>query len=137
MMAYHRVRVDRLEERVWKGEDVLETPSAQRPTYSDRLEGQEGGGKEQTENNLSPEEEEYVRGYSDLLAEMKGMWTDVDLTGSLEPPRDLFIDVRVLRDAGEVQTEYGSITLTRNSQFYVRQGDVERLIAQGYLQKLG
>lgn len=29
-----------------------------------------------------------------------------------------------------------SITLTKNSQFYVRQGDVERLIAQGYLQKL-
>lgn len=30
-----------------------------------------------------------------------------------------------------------AITLTKNSQFYVRQGDVERLIAQGYLQKLG
>lgn len=32
---------------------------------------------------------------------------------------------------------YRAITLTKNSQFYVRQGDVERLIAQGYLQKLG
>lgn len=29
-----------------------------------------------------------------------------------------------------------AITLTKNSQFYVRQGDVERLIAQGYLQRL-
>lgn len=29
-----------------------------------------------------------------------------------------------------------AITLTKNSQFFVRQGDVERLIAQGYLQKL-
>lgn len=29
-----------------------------------------------------------------------------------------------------------AINLTKNSQFYVRQGDVERLIAQGYLQKL-
>lgn len=29
-----------------------------------------------------------------------------------------------------------TINLTKNSQFYVRQGDVERLIAQGYLQKL-
>ena len=29
-----------------------------------------------------------------------------------------------------------AITLTKNSQFYVRQGDVERLIGQGYLQKL-
>ena len=30
-----------------------------------------------------------------------------------------------------------AITLKKNSQFYVRQGDVERLIAQGYLQRLG
>lgn len=30
-----------------------------------------------------------------------------------------------------------AINLTKNSQFYVRQGDVERLITQGYLQKLG
>jgi len=29
-----------------------------------------------------------------------------------------------------------AINLTKNSQFYVRQGDVERLIQQGYLQKL-
>ncbi|RMD44464.1 hypothetical protein DV735_g639, partial [Chaetothyriales sp. CBS 134920] len=89
------------------------------------------------ESSLSPEEEEYFRQYSDLLASFKGHWTDIDLTGSLEPPRDLFIDVRVLKDAGEIQTEYGTINLTKNSQFYVRQGDVERLIAQGFLQKLG
>lgn len=31
---------------------------------------------------------------------------------------------------------YRAINLTKNSQFYVRQGDVERLIAQGYLQRL-
>jgi hypothetical protein len=29
-----------------------------------------------------------------------------------------------------------AITLTKNSQFFVRQGDVERLISQGFLQKL-
>ncbi|KAF3346247.1 hypothetical protein VdG2_05506 [Verticillium dahliae VDG2] len=87
-------------------------------------------------DKLEELEEEYVRSYGDLLAAYKGQWTDIDLTGSLEPPRDLFIDVRVLKDAGEIQTEYGSITLTKNSQFYVRQGDVERLITQGYLQKL-
>lgn len=29
-----------------------------------------------------------------------------------------------------------SIALTKNSQYYVRQNDVERLIAQGYLQRL-
>jgi GINS complex subunit 1 len=66
-------------------------------------------GADGTSSSLSPEEEEYVRQYSDLLAAYKGQWTDIDLTGSLEPPQDLFIDVRVLKDAGEIQTEYGLV----------------------------
>lgn len=62
-------------------------------------------------SSLSPEEEEYFRLYGDMLAAYKGQWTDIDLTGSLEPPQDLFIDVRVLKDAGEIQTEYGYLSL--------------------------
>lgn len=65
------------------------------------------GNSDTNKNNLSPEEEEYVRKYSELLSTYTGQWTDIDLAGSLEPPRDLFIDVRVLKDAGEIQTEYG------------------------------
>ncbi|KGQ10925.1 DNA replication complex GINS protein PSF1 [Beauveria bassiana D1-5] len=114
LLAYHRTRTDKLEELVWDGSDVADLSGQQ-------VRDPGGGG------GLP---------YSDLLAAYKGQWTDVDLTGSLQPPRDLFIDVRVLKDAGEIQTEYGAINLTKNSQFYVRQGDVERLIAQGYLQKL-
>lgn len=124
-------------------------------TDGDNAPGAAGRSTDSGTSSLSPQEEDYVRQYGDLLAAYKGQWTDIDLTGSLEPPRDLFIDVRVLKDAGEIQTEYGyvysmmtflhemtlirlhrAITLTKNSQFYVRQGDVERLIAQGYLQKL-
>ncbi|PKX92544.1 DNA replication protein PSF1 [Aspergillus novofumigatus IBT 16806] len=112
LLAYHRVRTEKLEELCWKGVDAG------------------------NHSSLSPEEEEYFRQYSDMLAAYKGQWTDIDLTGSLEPPRDLFIDVRVLKDAGEIQTEYGVINLTKNSQLYVRQGDVERLIAQGFLERL-
>jgi len=68
---------------------------------------EEAGGDTAKGSALSPEEEEYLRSYGDLVAALKGQWTDVDLTGSLEPPRDLFIDVRVVKDAGEIQTEYG------------------------------
>lgn len=149
MLAYHRVRTEKIEEAIWAGRDPLESSVGGAAQNADAGEGSAGG------SNLSPEEEEYARGYAELLAAYKGKWTDIDLTGSLEPPRDLFVDVRVLKDAGEIQTEYGyvmglllgrnrmrlmecrAITLTKNSQFYVRQGDVERLIAQGYLQKLG
>ncbi|EYE92740.1 DNA replication protein PSF1 [Aspergillus ruber CBS 135680] len=135
LLAYHRVRTEKLEELCWKGVDLLEQ---QLPEDSLQQQGQQESvlGQVGNHNSLSPEEEEYFRLYGDMLAAYKGQWTDVDLTGSLEPPQDLFIDVRVLKDAGEIQTEYGVINLTKNSQLYVRQGDVERLIAQGFLERL-
>ena len=96
-MAYHRVRTNNLEEVCWSGRDFGDGTGN----------GEVEGGK----SSLSPEEEEYVRLYGDMLAAYKGQWTDIDLTGSLVPPRDLFVDVRVLKDAGEVQTEYGYVYL--------------------------
>lgn len=142
LLVYHRVRLEKLEQKCWDGEDLLSQDS----NLADQSNGNESS------SALSPEEEDYVRQYNDLLAAHKGQWTDIDLGGSLDPPKDLFIDVRVLKDAGEIQTEYGfvchnyeicitdldarSIMLTKNSQFFVRQGDVEHLIAQKFLQKL-
>ncbi|KAI4245485.1 MAG: hypothetical protein L6R40_002546 [Gallowayella cf. fulva] len=136
LLAYHRVRSDKLEEMCWTGQDVLDREPPPPGRQNGAGEGSGMASDTGNQSSLSPEEEEYVRNYSDMLAAYKGQWTDIDLTGTLDPPRDLFIDVRVLKDAGEIQTEYGAINLTKNSQFYVRQGDVERLIAQGYLQKL-
>lgn len=106
LLAYHRTRTDRLEEGVWGGVDVLESSGGDGGSGSGNGGGAELGSEGNT-SSLSPEEEEYVRQYGELLAAYKGQWTDIDLTGSLEPPRDLFIDVRVLKDAGEIQTEYG------------------------------
>lgn len=107
LLAYHRTRTDKLEELVWNGSDVVDLSDQQvRDGAGSGSKAAQGGGDGPT-SSLSPQEEEYVRQYSDLLAAYKGQWTDIDLTGSLEPPRDLFIDVRVLKDAGEIQTEYG------------------------------
>ena len=128
LLAYHRMRTSKLEEMCWAGVDITELQNTTNTRHAT------GAG---VTSSLSAEEEQYAHAYSDLLAAYKGQWTDIDLTGSLEPPKDIFIDVRVLKDAGEIQTEYGSITLSKNSQFYVRQADVERLIQQGYLMKLG
>lgn len=115
LMAYEKLRADHLDRMAWDEVDYLDPEN----TY-----------------NLSAAEQEYLKHYSDLVVDYKGVWTDVDLTGSLEPPKDLFIDVRVLRDAGEIQTEYGVFNLTKGSQYYVPQADVQRLIQQGYLVKL-
>ncbi len=59
-------------------------------------------------SSLSPQED-YMRPVRrSARGTYKGQWTDVDLTGSLEPPRDLFIDVRVLKDAGaRFRPKYG------------------------------
>jgi GINS complex subunit 1 len=113
LLAYHRTRTDKLEELVWKGADVVDLSGQQvREAGGGNANGANGTGGGSSgagsgTSSLSPHEEDYVRQYSDLLAAYKGQWTDVDMTGSLEPPRDLFIDVRVLKDAGEIQTEYG------------------------------
>lgn len=106
LLAYHRTRTDKLEELVWNGSDLVDLAGQQQRTASGvgNVSGMNGDG---TSSSLSPQEEDYMRQYGDLLAAYKGQWTDIDLTGSLEPPRDLFIDVRVLKDAGEIQTEYG------------------------------
>lgn len=105
LLAYHRTRTDKLEELVWNGSDVADL-SGQQVRDSNQTNGAVPAAGSST-SSLSPQEEDYVRQYSDLLAAYKGQWTDIDLTGSLQPPRDLFIDVRVLKDAGEIQTEYG------------------------------
>jgi GINS complex subunit 1 len=105
LLAYHHTRTERLEELVWKGYDVVDLAGQQVRDGASGVSNIANG--DGSTSSLSPQEEDYVRQYSDLLAAYKGQWTDIDLTGSLEPPRDLFIDVRVLKDAGEIQTEYG------------------------------
>ncbi|ODQ64664.1 DNA replication complex GINS protein PSF1 [Nadsonia fulvescens var. elongata DSM 6958] len=115
LMAYQRLRAERIAQMAWEGYD-----------YADKT----------VNFNLNGPEQDYLKSYSDELVKYKSPWSDIDLTGSLDPPRDLFIDVRVLKDAGEIQTEYGVFNLTKNSQFFVRQADVQRLIQQGFLQKM-
>ena len=105
LLAYHRTRTDKLEELVWSGSDLLDLAGQQ--AGSGAANGMNGPADNSTSSSLSPQEEDYIRQYGDLLASYKGNWTDIDLTGSLEPPRDLFIDVRVLKDVGEIETEYG------------------------------
>lgn len=127
LLAYHRTRTEKLEQMIWNGQDVFSTGNG-KPVDPNSASG--------PASSLSAEEEQFAHQYAELLAQYKGQWTDIDLTGSLTPPRDIFVDVRVLRDAGEIQTEYGSLNLTKNSQFFVRKGDVESLIQQRYVQVL-
>lgn len=70
----------------------------------------------------------------------KQSFLDVDLGGNggvgLDPPLDLYIEVRVLRDAGRINTEFGELNLVKGNQEFVRRSDVEALINAGYLKHI-
>lgn len=88
-------------------------------------------------NNLNHFEQDFYKNYQNLITNYKLKFGEyLDLTGDLQPPTDIFIDVRCLKDGGDVTTEYGSFNLIKDSQFYVRKSDVERLIQQGYLEEI-
>lgn len=114
VLAYEHQRADKIDQMVWSEVDMDSEAS----------------------DNLSTHEQRYMHEYADLIADYKSEWSDFDLTGSLEPPREIYIEVRVLKDAGEVQTEYGAFNLKKDSQFFVRQSDVQRLIQQGFVQMI-
>ncbi len=86
LLAYQKLRAEKLDEMSWEGFEATEAENVE---------------------NLNHNEQEYLRRYTELVVDYKGPFTDIDLSGPLEPPKDVFIDVRVLKDAGEIQTEYG------------------------------
>ncbi|KAI9923231.1 hypothetical protein PsorP6_001742 [Peronosclerospora sorghi] len=61
---------------------------------------------------------------------------ELDLSADTKPPKDLYIEVRVLRDCGDVMTESGVINLEAHSQHFLRRVDVEQFIRQGLLEQI-
>jgi len=60
----------------------------------------------------------------------------LDLLSSPEPPRELFIEVRVLKDVGEIWTENGRVMLLKGAQLLLMRRDVEKLIMRGLLEQI-
>lgn len=138
LLAHQRLRADKINEFTWLNLDPV-TDSNNSPAPATLTKNTSLGSGYTTRlslDNLSHPEQEYYKSYQQLLVDFKSKFSDIDLNGDLEPPTDIFIDVRVLKDGGEVQTEYGVFNLIKDSQFYVRRSDVERLIQQGYLEEL-
>lgn len=122
LLAYSRHRLDRIMDMLWDLGGGSASSSAAVPADLRR--------------NLSPAEAEFITGYTTLVSDYRGQFLDVDLGAALVPPRDLFVEVRVLKDCGEVQTENGAVRLVKNSQHYLRRTDVESFITAGYLRHI-
>lgn len=138
LLAYEKLRAQKINEFAWLNVDPeiegMEEGSSMNTASEDITNGSYT--TKLSLDNLNHAEQEYFKNYQSLLVDYKSNYADIDLSGSLEPPTNIFIDVRVLKDGGEVQTEYGVFNLIKDSQFYVRKSDVERLIQQGYLMEL-
>lgn len=119
LFAYHRQRINKLKEIYW---DV----------------GLQSDHQREIATSLGTTEHKFLEDYIELVNTYKQAFLDLDLGGNggvgLDPPKDLFIEVRVLRDAGEISTEYGILNLVKGNQLHVRRTDVESLIRAGYLQ---
>ncbi|OBZ87162.1 DNA replication complex GINS protein PSF1 [Choanephora cucurbitarum] len=118
LFAYHRQRINKLKDILWNV-------------------GLQSKYRREILTSLGPTEKSFLDEYGDIVNAYKQGFAEVDLGGmngpGLDPPVDLFIEVRVLRDAGEINTEYGTLNLSKGNQFYVRRTDVESLIKAGYL----
>ncbi|KAG0206323.1 hypothetical protein BGX28_002224 [Mortierella sp. GBA30] len=117
LMAYHHQRLEKIKELAWAYNTL--------PESSRRL--------------LSPDEimffNEYEKQCRNKYFASDLRFGDIDLgLGMISPPKEVFITVRVIRDCGDIVTESGAtLSLKKNSEHFVKRGDVERLITQGYL----
>lgn len=135
LLVYEKIRADKIDEFCWSNIDPIVSDDS-RSEISKKITENPVIGKVISSENLSHAEQDYIKQYQDLVLDFKSEFSDIDLSVDLEPPTDIFIDVRVLKNGGEVQTEYGAFNLIKDSQFYVRKSDVDRLIQQGYLEEI-
>jgi len=114
LLAYLKARMDKLRDLRWQSGSAI---------------------PQDLKRRISAEEQQYFENYDALLGNyMRSM--DLDLTADQQPPKNLYIEVRVLEDCGEILTESGSINLERNTTHFLRRSDVEHLVRQGMLEEV-
>ncbi|KWU45067.1 hypothetical protein RHOSPDRAFT_17046, partial [Rhodotorula sp. JG-1b] len=121
LYVYHQQRVDVLKDKFWEHGGVLSAAF---------------GSETETRRNMTTTDEVFAKGYADLcLAFKTSLYGAVDLLGGgtrLSPPKDLMIDVRVLRDVGHVELLSGNrINLKQGLQYHLARDDVEAMIVSG------
>ena len=116
VLVYLNYRIGKIEELWWKTGS-----SSLAPEFSAKL---------------SSAEIEYYSKFRNLLEKTMDA-VDFDLSSHVQPPHDLLIEVRALKDAGELLLQSGArVLLEKNSTHFLRRTDVEHLIRQNYLEQL-
>ncbi|XP_010257599.1 PREDICTED: DNA replication complex GINS protein PSF1 [Nelumbo nucifera] len=90
---------------------------------------------EEIQEKLKYSEEEYFRNHSAALMEYISE-LDLDLTVDMVPPKDPYIQVRVLDDIGFALVGDQSLNLTLHSMHFLKRTDAEQYISQGLMEDL-
>ncbi|KAG1705145.1 hypothetical protein DVH05_028531 [Phytophthora capsici] len=114
LVAYIHYRLEKIKALRWETGTIIPAPLA---------------------HNLCQREVQFFNQYDQLLTDYMADF-ELDLSADLKPPKDLYVEVRVLRDCGEVMTESGLVNLEAHSQHFLRRVDVEQLIRQGLLEQI-
>ena len=94
---------------------------------------------ERIKPNLVAAENDFFSQYCRLLHDYTKRFDStihLDLTETTKPPSEVFVDVRVVQEMGQIFTEDGVLTLTAGTQQHMRRSDAEPLIRQGKLKHL-
>ncbi|CAI2382220.1 unnamed protein product [Moneuplotes crassus] len=119
LYAYHDERCNRLERYFWRHGNEL---------------------SESFQTNASKQETDYFKNYINLIEEysQNAVECNLDITTTMEPPRELLAKLRVIEDIGEVYLpDVGSVNLEKNSVHYLKKADVEQFIKAGKLIEMG
>lgn len=89
---------------------------------------------------LSPSEVNYFNAYVesiDAVSKEYSQFTALDLTVDMNPPKELFIEVRVKKEYGQVVLpESGEVNLKKNTTHFLRRSEADQLIKQGILEEV-
>ncbi|POY76243.1 hypothetical protein BMF94_0438 [Rhodotorula taiwanensis] len=157
LYVYHQQRLDVLKDKFWEHGGVLsaafgsETETRRNMTTTDEVfakgyadlclafKTSTYGGFASRRRRDHDDEDSYLHDISDDEDEDDGFEVSlieaVDLLGggtNLSPPKELMIDVRVLRDVGQVELLSGNrINLKQGLQYHLAREDVESMIVSG------
>ncbi|GAB5362731.1 hypothetical protein AAMO2058_000823200 [Amorphochlora amoebiformis] len=85
---------------------------------------------EDMKHNMSQAEKDFFEGYDKILSAYC-QDIDVDLASDMMPPRDHMVQVRILKDYGEVLLRSGQFIDLKRSSVCMLRSDVESLIQRG------
>lgn len=92
---------------------------------------------EQVKSNLTPQEQHFFKEYSKLLSKYMRSATmggvGLDLTADPEPPTDPYIQVRVMKDYGEVTFSSGSVTLREGLSLWLLREEAHTFLQEGVI----